>query len=90
MENVPIPQEVHAVHEITVDSALSEQLGDLRGQTILCDSKGHALGFFSPMPKGTLLADLQLEPPTSIEETRELRKQRTGKPLSEILARHGL
>jgi hypothetical protein len=78
------------MHELTVDSALSEQLGRLQVQTILCDSSGHALGFFSPLPVGTSLADLQLESPTPIGELQERRKQRTGKPLDEILARHGL
>jgi hypothetical protein len=32
---------------------------------------------------------LQLEPPLSIAETEELRKNRTGKPLEEILGRLG-
>ena len=33
---------------------------------------------------------LRLEPPSSIAETEELRKNRSGKPLAEILARPGL
>jgi hypothetical protein len=78
------------MHELTVDAATSEQLGRLHGQTILCDASGRALGFYSPLPKGTSLADLQLESPTPIAELQERRKHPTGKPLSEILSRHGL
>jgi hypothetical protein len=78
------------MHEITVEPALGEKLGQLAGQAILCDAQGRALGFFSPMPDHPLVKDLQLEPPSSIEELQELRKVRSGKPLDEILARFGL
>jgi hypothetical protein len=50
---------------------------------------GRALGFFQPFPDRPLVEDLQLEPPTSIAETEELRKVRSGKPLIEILTRLG-
>lgn len=78
------------MHEITVESSLGQQLGELSGQAIICDSAGRALGFFSPIPEHPRVEDLQLEPPLSIAETEELRKVKTGKPLSEILAKHGL
>jgi hypothetical protein len=78
------------MHEITVEPALGEKLGQLAGQVILCDVEGRALGFFSPMPDHPFVKDLQLEPPSSIEELQELRKVRSGKPLEEILARFGL
>jgi hypothetical protein len=35
------------------------------------------------------VGELQLEPPLSIAQTEELRKNRTGKPLEEILGRLG-
>lgn len=78
------------MEKITLEPAMEEKLGSLSGQAILCDSEGRVLGSFSPWPDRPRLADLRLEPPSSIEELQELRKVRTGKPLEEILARFGL
>ena len=78
------------MHEITVESALGEQLGRVPGQTIVCDTEGRVLGFFSPAPDRPKREDLNLEPPWTIEESRERSKARTGKPLSEILNRLGI
>jgi hypothetical protein len=78
------------MQEITIEPAFIEKLGQLTSQAILCDSAGRALGFFSPMRDRPLVKDLQLEPPWSIEESKARCKDRTGKPLSEILKRHGL
>lgn len=75
------------MREITVEPAFGDELGELTGQAILCDAHGRALGFFSPLPGRPQLKDLQLEPPSSIEEIEERRKDRTGKPLEEILKR---
>lgn len=77
------------MHQIIVEAGLSQWLSELPGQTIVCDSSGRALGFFSPFQDRVQVEDLQLEPPLSIAETEELRKIRTGKPLSEILQRLG-
>jgi hypothetical protein len=78
------------MHQITVEPAFRQQLDQLAGQVVLCDAEGRALGFFSPLPERPMLEDLQLEPPLSIAETEELRKDRTGKPLGEILDRFGI
>ena len=78
------------MHQITIQADLSQALGDLPGQAILCVPSGRALVFFSPLPDREPVEDLQLEPPLSIAETEELRKVRTGKPLAEILGRLGL
>ena len=78
------------MQEITVAPGLGEQLGELAGQAILCDPNGRVLGFFSPLPDRPRVGALQLEPPLSIAETKELRKVRTGTPLGEILARLGI
>jgi hypothetical protein len=75
---------------VKVDAAVSKELSELTGQTFLCDAEGRVLGSFSPWPDRPRLSDLQLEPPSSIEELQELRKVRSGKPLNEILARFGL
>lgn len=78
------------MQEILVDSGLSDQLQGHAGQLILRGPDGTALGFFSPLPEGLRVKDLQLEPLLSIAETEELRKTRTGRPLSEILERLGI
>ena len=78
------------MHQITVEPILGQKLRELAGQAILCDSNGRAIGFFSPLPDRLQVEDLQLEPPLSIAETEELRKVRSGKPLSEILGRLGI
>jgi hypothetical protein len=78
------------MREIIVESTVEEQLGALTGQTIVRDSQGRVLGFFSPAPGRPKLEELQLEPPLSIAEVEELRKNKTGKPLEEILARLGV
>ncbi len=77
------------MHQITVESALGQKLGEVAEQAVLCDEAGRALGFFSPIHDRPRVEDLQLEPPLSIAETEELRKNRTGKPLEEILRRLG-
>jgi hypothetical protein len=73
------------MQEITVESSLGDQLAELSGQAILCDSEGRVLGFFSPLRDRPRIEDLQLEPPLSIGEIEELRKVKTGRPLTEIL-----
>lgn len=77
------------MQQITIESALGDQLSKLPGEAILRDGAGRAIGFFSPLHGRPRVEDLQLEPPHSIAETEELRKTRTGKPLSEILERLG-
>jgi hypothetical protein len=79
-----------SMNRITVDPVIVEKLGAVPGQTIVCDEQGRALGFFSPLTRATPLEELNLESPLSLEETQALRKDRTGKPLAEILDRLGL
>ena len=78
------------MQQIIVKPALGEKLSELGNQAVLCDSSGRALGLFSPLTNQPPVEDLQLEPPLSIAETEELRKNRTGKPLTEILERLGV
>lgn len=78
------------MQKVTVEPVLEQLLVSLDDQVVLCDSQGRALGFFSPLPDHPQINELQLEPPLSIAETEELRKKnRTGKPLEEILGRLG-
>ncbi|MGD9635217.1 MAG: hypothetical protein AB7G28_07115 [Pirellulales bacterium] len=77
--------------QIIVDAGTGQALSVVVNQVVVCDSNGIALGFFSPLKDHPPVSQLQLEPPLSIAETEELRqKHRTGKPLEEILRRHGL
>ncbi len=78
------------MQQITVETRLVESLSETSGQVVLCDEHGRVLGLFSPVLDRPRIEDLQLEPPLSIEETEQLRKNRTGKPLEEILGRLGL
>jgi hypothetical protein len=78
------------MEQVIVPSDVSRALSDVRQQVLFCDARGRALGFFSPLPDGYQIDDLQLEPPLSRAETEELRKNRTGRPLEEILDRLGL
>jgi hypothetical protein len=78
------------MQEITVESALGDRLGELANQVVLCDANGRVLGFFFPFRDRPHVRDLQLEPLLSIAETEELRKVKTGNPLSEILSRLGI
>lgn len=76
--------------QVIVESALGDRLSGLTGQAVVCDTDGRALGFFSPIPNRPSVDELQLEPPWSIEQSKEMRKERTGKPLAEILNRLGI
>lgn len=78
------------MQELIVDPSFGEKLGQLAGQTVLCDAEGRALGFFSPFRDRPRVEDLKLEPPWSIEESKKRCKARTGKPLEEILNRLGI
>jgi hypothetical protein len=76
--------------EVRVDADVSKTLCELTSQAFLCDEEGRVLGSFSPWKDHPKFSDLQLEPPSSLEELQERRKNPTGKPLEEILARLGI
>lgn len=79
-----------SMNQFTVGPAIVQQLGAVTAQTVVCDEQGRALGFFSPLAQATPLEGLNLESPLSLEATNALRKDRTGKPLAEILESLGL
>jgi hypothetical protein len=76
--------------EVRLDADASKQFGEHTCQALVCDSDGRVLGTFQPWPERPRVDELQLEPPSSIEEIEERRKNPTGKPLEEILARLGI
>jgi len=77
------------MQQINIEAEVGKQLGEATGQTVVCDEQGRVLGLFSPIPGRPAIGDLQLEPPISISQVEEFRKNRTGKPLEEILGRLG-
>jgi hypothetical protein len=78
------------MQEVTIKSSLGETLAQLASQTVLCDSEGRVLGIFQPYRDRPKLKDFRLEPPSTMEEISERRKDWSGKTLEEILTRLGL
>lgn len=78
------------MQKITIQSELEQALASLQSYSVICDAAGRAIGFFSPLPGRPPVDDLQLTPLLSIEESKERCKEKTGRPLSEILDRLGL
>jgi len=77
------------MQQITVETSVSQKLIAAAEQAVICDEQGRVLGLFSPVAGRPDIGDLQLAPTLSIAQTEELRKNRTGKPLEEILKRLG-
>jgi hypothetical protein len=77
------------MHQITIGASVGKELLEATQQAVVCDEDGRVLGLFWPVPGAPVVSELQLEPPLSISQTEELRKNRTGKPLKEILGRLG-
>lgn len=77
------------MQQITIEPAFVQFLARLAKQTVLCDVDGKAIGMYSPLTETSPISALQLEPTLSMAELDELRKDPTGKPLSEILSRLG-
>jgi hypothetical protein len=77
------------MHRITVGASIIKKFSDATQQAVVCDEEGRVLGIFSPVPGAPAVSELELEPPLSIAQTEELRKNRTGKPLEDILGRLG-
>jgi hypothetical protein len=76
------------MQEVKIEEALGQKLSTLRGQAVLVDEQGHALGFFVPLEHRPVLEEMQLEELPSIAETEELRKKarvNPGRQLKEIL-----
>ena len=77
------------MQQIKVDAAWAEKLATLKGEAVLVDEQGRVLGYFSPVESPADLEMMLLEPPTSFEESEELRKRariNPGRPLKEILS----
>jgi hypothetical protein len=85
-------EEIPMIPKVKVDTPLADKLARLTCDAVIYDDQGRVLGYFSPIREPTRLEELQLEPPTSLEESEELRKRaraNPGRPLEEILKELG-
>jgi hypothetical protein len=69
--------------KVLVDAATRAKFNNLEGMLEVCDEDGKTLGVFHPVMESKPSA----RSPFSREELELRRKERTGKPLSEILER---
>ena len=70
--------------KLVVDAALGEKLARAEGMLPICDPSGKVLGVFQPFYRPKDAQEAKRLSPFSDEEIERLRKQRTGRPLSEI------
>ena len=73
------------MNRVTVDAQTQAKLSNFSERVELYDESGRMLGMFTPILGPEKIKELADECPFSEEELEELRKQRTGRPLSEIL-----
>jgi hypothetical protein len=71
---------------LTVDSGTSFQLNNLVDLAEIRDESGRVWGYFHPLSSAPGSANVHRSPFT-IDELRERQQQRSGKPLSEVLAK---
>ncbi|HEV2971500.1 MAG TPA: hypothetical protein VGY55_16105 [Pirellulales bacterium] len=70
---------------VIVSAAIQAQLHNLDDVLEVCDESGRTLGFFHPAMQADRSTGEKIASPYSDREIEEFRKQRTGRPLSEIL-----
>ena len=70
--------------KLTVDQELRAKLGDLQDLVEFCDETGRVVGFFHPVaPEGVTQ---EIHSPISDDDIEAARRQRTGRPLADIMA----
>ncbi len=72
------------IAQVTADAQLPQRLSELKETVAVVDASGRMLGFFDPItiaPPGVAAA----RSPLTNEQVQELRKQKGGRPLSEIM-----
>jgi hypothetical protein len=72
---------------LTVDAATLSRLQDLAKFMEIRDESGRVLGYFHPLGRFTGSQPTVRASPFTDDELRERQKQRTGKPLTEVLAK---
>jgi hypothetical protein len=68
---------------LTVDAAFLARLDKLDSVVEVCDESGRTIGYFHPVSHSSEAA---VRSPYSDEEIQRRQQQRTGRPLSEIMA----
>jgi hypothetical protein len=72
--------------KVFLDAATQARLNNLGELLEVCDESGKVRGYFHPIGEAAASAGSH-QSPHSREELERRRQQRTGRPLSEILAR---
>ncbi len=70
---------------VTIDAATRSKLKGLAGLLELCDESGRTIGYFHPTVHAMGGEKSKFYSPHTDEEIEELRKQRGGRPLADIL-----
>ena len=73
---------------VVVNADTAASLHNANGRIELCDDSGRTLGYFHP-PWYEQMSEADRRGPFSDEEIERRRKEKGGKPLSEILKRVG-
>ena len=68
---------------VIVNATIRAQLHNLDAALEVCDETGQTLGYFHPIVESGVSG--KVASPYTDKEIEELRKQRTGRPLAEIL-----
>lgn len=71
---------------VTADQILREKLGNFMEAVEVCDEKGDVIGYYSPLLTSDRALYEEAEVPFSEEEIQGFLKQKTGRPLADILA----
>ena len=71
--------------KVVVDSALQAKSTDPSGVVEVCDQQGRTIGFFHAANDASAASGGPLRSPVSDEEIQRRRRQKTGRPLREIL-----
>jgi hypothetical protein len=85
IEVVSLPFFANAMTRIIVDSDLLARLHGLGERLEFCDESGRTLGVFQPAPAKLAPGEGVDGSPFTREQLEEFRKQRTGRPLADIL-----
>jgi hypothetical protein len=72
--------------KVVLDTGFVSKLAGIRETALLCDQSGRVIGYFEPLEPPTGKGEDGTESPFSDEEIERFRKQRSGRPLHDILA----
>jgi hypothetical protein len=76
---------IHMIR-VTLDSGMLSRLQNLSDFMEIRDERGHVLGYFHPVNSVSEPKTTAGKSPLTDDELRRRQRQRTGKPLAEVLA----